>query len=123
MHSPPDVHVSAVMPHDWHLEPATPQLPEVGVVTHVVPEQQPVHELESQTQAPWKQLCPLPHAALAPQRQDPPEQLSDVIASHATQAAAPVPQVAREAAWHVPPSQHPLGQEDALQAQPPPEQT
>jgi hypothetical protein len=122
-HAPAFVQVSAVMPQDSHFDPPAPQLPEVTEVTQVVPEQHPVHELESQTQAPLLQICPLLHCAFVPQRHVPAEQLSADAGSQSTQVLAPVPHVENDEALHVEPAQHPFGHDAELQTQAPPEQT
>ena len=124
IHAPAAVHVSEVTPQSSHFDPATPQSPEDVVVTQLVPEQHPVHELELHTQAPPLQTCPAPQAPFVPQRQRPAVQLSDVAVLQATHWAASVPHVVgNDDVLQVLPEQHPTGQDVALQTHEPPEQS
>lgn len=122
-HAPAFVHVSAVTPQGSHCAPPEPQLSGVTCGTHVVPEQHPVHELESHTQAPLLQIWPLLHGAFVPQRHIPAEQLSADAAVQPTQVSASVPHVENDEALHVEPRQQPFGHDVELQTQAPPEQT
>lgn len=93
--------------------------------TQVFPEQQPVEQLEGvQTQVPFAQTCPAPHAAPAPHRHAPPVQ-AFVVPVQAEQAAPPVPHAAAVCAvptMHAPALQQPVGQLAALHTQAPPTQ-
>jgi hypothetical protein len=89
----------------------------------VVPLQHPLgHELMSQMHVPATQCCPAAHGAVEPHWQVPPTQLSARSASQATQAIAPVPQVAVDGVLHVEPLQHPVAHPVAQPEQTPPVQ-
>jgi hypothetical protein len=85
--------------------------------------QQPPGQLAAlHTQAPETQARPAPHGGPLAQPHTPVEQVSVVSDGQTSQAAPPVPQVAREGGLHVVPLQHPFGQEVASQTQDPPMQ-
>jgi hypothetical protein len=78
----------------------------------LLPLQQPVlQEAALHTHCPWTQTCPAPHAADDPQLHWPfAEQLSEIVGSHALQAAPPTPQVANAGPLQLAPAQQPFGQ-------------
>ena len=107
--------------HDWHAAPPAPQTPATLPGSHVVPEQHPLHELPSHTQAPPWQCCPVEHAGPAPQVHVPePEQPSPVVPQSLqvdpfVPHAAPVGGSAQTL-----PVQQLIGHDAALQRQAPP---
>lgn len=80
---------------------------------HVVPWQQPLHEVPSHTHAPATQRWPVPQAAPAPHVQLPvAEQPSPTpLTLQSRQVPPPLPHVVVERVWHVWPLQHPEGHE------------
>lgn len=78
--------------------------------------------MESQTQVPPLQICPLPHCAFVPQRQTPAAQLSANVALQPMHSAASVPHVENDDALQKGPAQHPFGHDVVVQTQLPPEQ-
>jgi hypothetical protein len=88
----PPAQRSAVTPHAAHACPELPHCAAVVALTHVPPLQQPFGQLAaSHSQTPETQAWPAAHAGPAPQRQEPPAQLS-AEAPHVLHAAPPVPQ-------------------------------
>jgi hypothetical protein len=85
---------------------------------HVAPLQQPLgHDCPSQTQRPPAHRCPLAQAGPAPHAHSPDaEHPSARVASQATHALPPAPQVETEGALHVVPVQQPEGQSQPAQA-------
>src|SRR5207244_1545148 len=71
------------------------------------------------THCPLAHAWPAAHAGFPPHLQLPPEQLSAVEMSQATQAPPPVPHWASEATLQEFPAQQPLGHDIALQVQAP----
>jgi hypothetical protein len=109
------VHRSAFASHVPHVLPAAPHaavLCPAGAM-QLLPEQHPPgHEPELHTHVPPEQVCPLPQAAVVPQRHTPALQVL-VLPEHGTHAAPEVPHAA--ALWlapvrHMPALQHPVGQ-------------
>ncbi len=119
MHTPPLVHVSAVVPQFEHVPPGGgPQLVTDSVM-QLVPEQQPVgHEVGSQTQLPETHSCPATHAAPPPQLHAPLTHWFPVEPQF-THVAPIVPHADAEGVVHVVPEQQPVGQEVALQTHAP----
>jgi hypothetical protein len=107
---------------DMQVAPPVPHVRKVRR-SHRSPLQQPeAHETSSQAQVPATQRWPAPHAALAPQRQTPPVQLSARAESQPEQMPPPVPHAGSCAIWHLPSaSQQPVGHEPAEQTHLPPE--
>jgi hypothetical protein len=95
----------------------------VPATTQLLEMQQPLGQVVPlHTQAPPTQSAPAPQSPELPHRQRPLVQAFEVAALHATQAAPPLPQVAKVEVVHWPPAQHPLGQEVPSQTQAPPRQ-
>ena len=111
--------------HAWQVMPPGAQAAALRPV-HTLPVQHPVEQLVAlQRQAPPTHCCPVAHGPpVEPQTQAPAAlQVSATIASQATQAAPPMPQVEVDGCdLHCAPSQQPLGQLAALHAQTPPSQ-
>jgi len=95
--------------HDWHAAPPLPQAAlSLDPARHVVSEQQPAHETESQMQVPPEQRCPAPQGADIPHWQAPvDEQLSALAASHAAHVAPLAPHVLSDRVLQVVPEQQP----------------
>lgn len=121
VHAPPPEQPSPDVPHDWQLLPPVPHAGPVAGDVQTLPVQHPLgQDVESQTQVPFEQRCPAPHAPPAPQRQAPAgEQLSEVEVSQATHVLPSVPQVVIDDVVHTLPAQHPVGHEVELQTQAP----
>jgi len=78
--------------HEAQEPPAVPHWPTVpGLRQVVLLLQHPLHEVESQTHALFKQCVPAPHAGPVPQRHDPLPQLLAVVRLHEVHCAPPVP--------------------------------
>lgn len=93
-----------------HWLPSMPQLPN-PVVVHALLAQHPVgHEVELQTHAPFKQICPTPQGWPLPHAHAPEVQLSAFLEEQTVQAFPPVPHVAVPGVSHVAPTQQPFGQ-------------
>jgi hypothetical protein len=105
--APADVQVSAPTPQSTHDAPVAPHV-DTDRGLQVEPEQQPSHEVASQTHSPPKQCCPPPQAGPVPHAHLPAEHESAVIESQATHAAPPAPQVASAGVLHVAPEQQPV---------------
>jgi hypothetical protein len=105
--------------------PLGPQVGKTGGALHVVPLQQPLEqEVALQTQEPVEHFWPVLQTAPVPQPQPPSApQLSAVVVLQAVHASPFSPQTGKvSGALHVvPPVQHPVGQEAALQTQALPE--
>ncbi len=84
--------------------------------SHVLPEQQPVQDTESQTHPPSAHCCPVLHAGPVPHWQVPlVEQLSAVVTLHVMHAPPLGPHAASDSVvTHTEPEQHPFGHEVAL---------
>jgi hypothetical protein len=96
--------LSARASHTAHVEPASPQVSKERVA-QVAPWQQPLgHEVASQMHRPAAQRWPPAQAAPAPQAHAPvgPQRLA-LLASHASQADPPIPQVVSDGASQTPP--------------------
>lgn len=103
------------------LPPPAPQAAGVVPGKHVVPEQQPAHEVGSQTQWPPEQCWPGSHWAPVPQVHAPElEQPSARVVSQLMQVEPIVPQVAMLRFRQLAPLQQPLGQETTSHTQVPP---
>jgi hypothetical protein len=115
VHAPVDEQPSAVAPHAMHAAPFVPHVPADGVV-QVGPEQHPVgHEAAVHVQMPFEHTWPAPHAAAPPHEQAPVPEQPSALVPQSTHAAPAVPQAVVEGVVHVEPTQHPVGQFDALQ--------
>lgn len=77
--------------------------------------QQPRHELELQTQVPFKHCWPVWQGGPLPQAQNPLVHRSAVIVLQATHAEPLVPQAETDGAVHTFPEQQPLGHVDGPQ--------
>jgi hypothetical protein len=121
--TPPDVHVSAVMPHAAQVPPPVPHCPgEVGL-THDVPLQQPVaHDAALQMHDPPEHTWPAPHSGPEPHSQAPLAEHPLARAPlHALHVAPSVPQRVRVGGdMHTAPSQQPEGHDVELHTQTPP---
>jgi hypothetical protein len=117
------VHVPALqiwLSHELHVFPPVPHASIALPGMHVDPLQQPVeHDVESHTQLPPEQCCPLEQAGPPPQVQAPPEEHPSPVAPHDWQALASVPHAGPVVGdTHVPSVvQHPLAHEVLSQTQ------
>jgi hypothetical protein len=94
----------------------------VVLVTQVLPAQQPVHEVESQTHWPPMQCCPAPHGAFMPHAHAPFEQVSALRCVQSTQLDAVFPHcIAVAGVTHEPLAQQPPAQFIAVQPEHMPE--
>jgi hypothetical protein len=98
-----------VLPHVAHAAPPDPHAAALLPGVHMLPLQQPLHEVASHTHAPLAQCWPDAQAAPLPHRQLPlASQPSAVRESHAWHAPPCTPQLAAEIVVHVLPMQHPV---------------
>jgi hypothetical protein len=117
-HAPLPEHVSAsVGSQAKHVAPPAPHVAML-LSLHVVPSQQPVQDVASQTHALPTHLCPAEHALCPPHVHCPAaEQPSAAVAPHAMHVAPPAPHVDDDdGVWHVVPLQQPFGQTQLLHA-------
>jgi len=99
-----------------HVAPPAPHVERLFSL-QVVPSQQPVHDVASQTQRLPTHRCPPEHALCPPHVQSPAaEQPSAAIAPHAMHAPPPAPHVDADGTLQVVPVQHPLGHMQLLHA-------
>lgn len=92
-HAPPAQVSAFEVSHAVHVPPPVPQAVR-SISLHWFPWQQPDGQLvESHVHVPPMQRWPAPHAALAPQRHEPPTHESAFVASQAAQVVPAAPQV------------------------------
>ncbi len=98
-------------PHAAQAAPPAPHAAAEPPGRHALPEQQPVHELASQTHAPCTQCWPAEQAAPVPQLQLPAaSQRSAIAGSQARHCAPGAAHSLAPIAVHTLPAQHPAGQ-------------
>jgi hypothetical protein len=115
----PLVQVSALPSHTVHAPPFLPQLAADGT-RHWPAEQQPLGQLvESHTQAPPMQRCPLAQAGELPHLQEPPVHASASVELHGEHAEPPAPHAPSDGAMQAVPKQQPVGQLLGLHAHAP----
>ena len=120
-HAPP-VHESVTCgSHTMHAAPAGPHAL-VAAARHVLPLQQPVHEVASHTQKPPAQCCPATQLGPVPHAHPPDAHPSASAGSHAMHVFPPPPHVEVAGALHVPLWQQPLAHEVASHTHAPPTQ-
>jgi hypothetical protein len=110
--------------HDEHWEPPLPQL--LGSVVparQLFPEQQPLHDVPSHTQAPWTQRWPATQAEPVPHWHWPSLAQLSAVAPHVWQVPPAKPQLVSVCVSHTAPLQQPSGHELALHRQVPPTHT
>lgn len=108
----------------WHAAPPEPQAPLALPAWQVEPEQQPAHEVLSQTHCPARQCCPAAHGGPPPQVHAPAGEQPSAVFLQSLHAKPTGPQAADVVGdVQVVPAQHPPGQEAALQMHAPLAQT
>jgi hypothetical protein len=114
LHSPADVHESAVTPHAAQVAPGVPQAESEREVQAPWSQQPSGHDVASQTQTSWEQCRPAPHAGPVPQWQVPvSSQVSVLTELHAWHVEPCTPHCASVRVSHVVPWQQPSGQDVA----------
>lgn len=118
----PLAHVPPV-PQFAHAVPPVPHAVALLPARQLVPLQQPLQEVASQTHAPPTQCWPAPQAGPVPQRQAPvASQALEVSGSQVRHCAPGAPHALAERVVQVDPAQQPVGHEVASQTHAPPTQ-
>lgn len=119
---PPAAQLSERRSHAAHIAPFWPHCMVLVFVTQVLPAQQPVHEVESQTHWPPMQCWPVPQGAFMPQVHEPLEQVSALRWVQSAQLWPSFPHcVVVAGLTHEPLAQQPVAQFIAVQPEHMPE--